>query len=347
MFAEIAPRLAACARKSTDPMARIGSRLLNAAPPVACCSRLMQPKPPLSSSTMVSLQAQHDRGGDLRIHHQVAAVAHHDDHLARRVAPASRRGRRRSRSPCRNSRIPDGSCPARRARHSLCSSPGRPPAAQTTMASRRPPRAAPRRSPARPMGARRCSARWRRRPASRQSARHAAAHRSMLRWRTMLCQRGVQRRQALRAHRRPAAALRACAHRTAARSARQSARRREQRPRAGGEILQAGCQPPAPHRPLRPRGSPRRAGHPDRTEVQRMIAPAAHLCRPGFRPLECRAARRTDPAPRSHPNTARRRRRRSAASVPRAGVSRLGEFGRDQAAIGARLQTRGAKNAAG
>ena len=50
---ETAPRLAAWAAKSTpDPEAK---RLLKLAPPVAPCSRLMQPKPPLSSSTMVSL----------------------------------------------------------------------------------------------------------------------------------------------------------------------------------------------------------------------------------------------------------------------------------------------------
>jgi hypothetical protein len=47
-----APRLAACAAKST-PEPR-GKRLLNEAPPQASCSRSMQPNPPLSRTTMVS-----------------------------------------------------------------------------------------------------------------------------------------------------------------------------------------------------------------------------------------------------------------------------------------------------
>ena len=58
------------------------SRLLNASPPVERCSRLMQPKPRLSSSTMVSFSAEHHRGGDLGVDHEVAAVADHHDDLA-------------------------------------------------------------------------------------------------------------------------------------------------------------------------------------------------------------------------------------------------------------------------
>ena len=70
------------------------------------------------------LRAERHRGGDLRIQHQVAAVADQHAHLALRAAPASRPARRRSRSPCRSSRIPGGSwwnrsrataCAARRA----------------------------------------------------------------------------------------------------------------------------------------------------------------------------------------------------------------------------------------
>ena len=79
------------------------------------------------------LLAQHDRGLQLRVHHHVAAVADHDEDFAVGHGPSSRRARRRSRSPCRRSRIPCGSRWALLARHSLCSSPGSPPAAQTTM----------------------------------------------------------------------------------------------------------------------------------------------------------------------------------------------------------------------
>ena len=61
------------------------SRLLKLSPPVARCRRLMQPKPRLSSTTMISFRPEHHRGGDLRIHHQVGAVADHDDDLARRA----------------------------------------------------------------------------------------------------------------------------------------------------------------------------------------------------------------------------------------------------------------------
>ena len=52
-----------------------------------------------------------------------------------RGGPSSRRGRRRSRSPWWRSRIRGGSRWGASARQSLCSSPGRPPEAQTTMAS--------------------------------------------------------------------------------------------------------------------------------------------------------------------------------------------------------------------
>ena len=58
-FSAIAPRLAACAAKSISGSVSWRasfSRLLKLAPPVAICSRLMQPKPRLSSTTMVSLR---------------------------------------------------------------------------------------------------------------------------------------------------------------------------------------------------------------------------------------------------------------------------------------------------
>ena len=52
-----APRLAACAPKSTvGGVPQSASRLLNGSPPVARCNRSMQPKPPLSSTTMVSFR---------------------------------------------------------------------------------------------------------------------------------------------------------------------------------------------------------------------------------------------------------------------------------------------------
>jgi hypothetical protein len=51
-FRDRAPRLAACAAKSTpEPSA---NRLLNEEPPQLRCSRSMQPNPPLSSTTILS-----------------------------------------------------------------------------------------------------------------------------------------------------------------------------------------------------------------------------------------------------------------------------------------------------
>ena len=53
----IAPMLSACLRKSMSgcaTMAQSCQRLLKLAPPVAICRRLMQPKPWLSSTTMMS-----------------------------------------------------------------------------------------------------------------------------------------------------------------------------------------------------------------------------------------------------------------------------------------------------
>ena len=84
-FSAIAPRLRACAAKvdrRQSLMPRVARRLLKHAPPVALCRRLMQPKPRLSSTTMVSFSAEHDRGRDLRVHHQIGAVADHDEDLA-------------------------------------------------------------------------------------------------------------------------------------------------------------------------------------------------------------------------------------------------------------------------
>jgi hypothetical protein len=58
-FSAFAPSDRACAAKSiaggpSGPCTQSASRLLNGAPPHACCSRLMQPKPRLSSTTIVS-----------------------------------------------------------------------------------------------------------------------------------------------------------------------------------------------------------------------------------------------------------------------------------------------------
>ena len=93
--------------------ARRCRRLLNGAPPVACCSRLMQPKPRLSRTTMMSFLPEHHRGRDLGIHHQIGAVADRHDDLAVRQRHLDAERRRRSRSPCRNSRIRRGSRAAR------------------------------------------------------------------------------------------------------------------------------------------------------------------------------------------------------------------------------------------
>ena len=102
------------------------SRLLKLAPPVAICSRLMQPKPRLSSTHDGELLAQHHRGRDLGIHHHVAAVAEHDDDLVVGLGhldaePAGDLVAHGS------SRIPCGSCPARRPARACATRPaGRP-----------------------------------------------------------------------------------------------------------------------------------------------------------------------------------------------------------------------------
>ena len=181
------------------------SRLLNAAPPVARCNRLMQPKPRLSSTTIGQLEAALHRGRDLGIHHQIAAVADHDDHLGAPAARASRRARRRSRSPCRRSRIPGGSAPAAPACQSLCNSPGSPPAAQTTMQSSpsvrctAPITCASEGSAALPGSV---AARTSRSQAARQFLRAARPFRG----RAMLAERSLQRFERDARHRRPAAA---------------------------------------------------------------------------------------------------------------------------------------------
>ena len=82
-FVASAPRLRACRAKSMSWAAAWGTsarRLLKGRSPTACCRRLMQPKPRLSRTTISSLSAHHHGGGDLGIHHEIAAVAHqHDD----------------------------------------------------------------------------------------------------------------------------------------------------------------------------------------------------------------------------------------------------------------------------
>ena len=63
---------------------------------------------------MVKLTPEHHRGGDLGVRHQVGAVADEADHLAVGRGELDAHARRRSRSPCRNSRTPCGSRPAGR-----------------------------------------------------------------------------------------------------------------------------------------------------------------------------------------------------------------------------------------
>ena len=109
------------------------------------------------------LAAQHHRRLQLGVHHQVAAVADHDEHLAARDAPASRQARRRSRSPCRKSRIRRDS---RRGPACATACAARPAGRRPRRPRRRraAPPGSPRRAPGRRSAAPRCPAPSPRRP---------------------------------------------------------------------------------------------------------------------------------------------------------------------------------------
>jgi hypothetical protein len=111
----IAPMLSACAEIDLGHHLVIG--VLQQVVEVGAAGGHLQPVDAAIAAIVEQhdgeLQAEHHRGRELGIHHHVGAVADHDDDIRHRDAPSSRRGRRQSRSPCRRSRIPCGSCPAR------------------------------------------------------------------------------------------------------------------------------------------------------------------------------------------------------------------------------------------
>ena len=97
--------------------------------------RLLQPVDAAEAAIVVDdddeLQAEHHRGGDLRIHHQIGAVADDDDHFAvrQRHLDADPAGDLVAHAGIA---VFDVIAERRAGRQSLCNSPGRPPAAQTT-----------------------------------------------------------------------------------------------------------------------------------------------------------------------------------------------------------------------
>ncbi len=137
-FRAHAPIAAACAAKSISGSTSClvsFSRLLKFAPPVAICSRLMQPKPRLSSTTMVSFVPSLHRAGDLGIHHHVAAIAQHHDHVVMRLGELHAQPAGDLVAHGRVAVFHVVRRPARRPASSLCSSPGSPPEAHTSVAA--------------------------------------------------------------------------------------------------------------------------------------------------------------------------------------------------------------------
>ena len=121
------------ARRNRRAARRRSSRLLNDAPPVARLQALDAAEAAVVEHHDGQLGAERDRGRDLGVHHQVAAVAdqHADLALRLRELDAQPAGDLVAHARVAVFEVVAGGVGC--ARHSLCSSPGRPPAAQTTM----------------------------------------------------------------------------------------------------------------------------------------------------------------------------------------------------------------------
>ena len=87
----VAPRLARM-RGEVDIGQRLVAGVLQQVVEALAAGRLLQPVDAAEAAVVEhdddELEAEHHRGGDLGIHHQIGAVADHDDDFARRVAPS-------------------------------------------------------------------------------------------------------------------------------------------------------------------------------------------------------------------------------------------------------------------